>query len=207
MRAMLLAMGLASVALGGASRATPGTFLILEGDLGYGMGEAFPEGPTGLTTGLTIGAGGKPKGWPLRFYGIMRVGWGSLTSDVQSPTERSTISRDTFAWSAGLRIITPIKHRLRFLAETTIGGFMVDSEAILGGGVERVASDDGSFLVHFAAGLQWRFNLWFSLGVRADLDIPTGLQSFDPIAEAGGTASRDAGISNVGFGLTATFHL
>ncbi|MFO0746830.1 MAG: hypothetical protein U1F43_14330 [Myxococcota bacterium] len=207
MRATLLVLTLAFATAAGAAHAAPGTFMIVEGDLGYAMGEAFPEAPTGLATGITLGAGGKPKGWPLRFYGVLNLDWESLTSDVTSPGERSSLTRDTFAWSLGLRVIAPIRNRLRFFSEVTLGGYSVASTSTLGGGAEQLSSDDGSFLVRFAAGLQWRFNMWFSLGARIDLKVPTGLQSFDAIAEAAGASSSNAGISNVGFGLTATFHL
>ena len=156
---------------------------------------------------VTLGAGGKPKGMPLRFYGILNLGWAALETDQTSATERAVVRRDTFAWSAGLRIYVPIASRLRFFADVTFGGFAVETEALLGGGTERLTSDDGSFLVSFAAGIQWRFTRWFSLGARIESLIPTGLDSFDPIAEAAGAASADAGIANYGFSLTATIHL
>ncbi len=207
MRSVLLALVSTALLSEGTGHAAPGTFLILEGGLSYGMGEAFPEAPSGYATELTIGAGGKPKGWPLRFYGILNLGWGSYEADVAGAVERATIRRETFSWAAGLRIVAPIKYRLRFFAESTLGGYTVGSDATLGGGVERIASDDASFLVNLGMGLQWRFNLWFSLGARVDLQIPTGLDAFDPLAEAAGVRSSDAGFSNVGLGLTATFHL
>lgn len=207
MRTTLLALVMCTVVGGSVRAAEPATWFIVEGGLGYGMGEAFAEAPTGITTGVTLGFGGKPKGWPLRFYGIVNLGWGSYDGQVESDVDRSTIERSTFSYSAGLRILAPIYRRLRFLSEVTIGGFAVASEASLANGAERVVADDGSFLVGFAAGLQWRFNLWFSLGARIELQIPTGLDAFDPIAESAGAPSSDAGVSNVGFGLTATFHL
>lgn len=206
MRTTLLAL-MVCAAFGGTSQAAPGTWFVVEGGLGYGMGEAFAEAPDGLATNFTLGFGGKPKGWPLRFYGIVNLGWGSYDGEVTGSLERSTIERSTFSYSAGLRILAPLYRRLRFLSEVTIGGYAVTSEGALGNGAERIAADDGSFMVGFAAGLQWRFNLWFSLGARLDLQIPTGLDSFDPIAESAGLPTSDAGISNVGFGLTATLHL
>ncbi|MCC6624698.1 MAG: hypothetical protein IT385_25840 [Deltaproteobacteria bacterium] len=206
MRALLAAITVV-LGLGSAAHAKPGTFLIAEGEVGFGLGDAFPEGPTGIVGGVTLGAGGKPRGSPLRFYGVLNLGWASYSGEVDSPIETATIERDTFAWSAGLRVISPIVRRLRFFAEATLGGYAVTTEGRLGGGAELVRADDGSFLVGFAAGLQWRFNLAFSLGARFDLAVPTSLESFDPIAEAAGAASSAAGFANLGFGLTATFHL
>jgi len=206
MRTSLLALVMCAM-IGGVGRADPGTWFMVEGGLGYGVADAFPEAPTGLSTGLTLGFGGKPKGWPLRFYGIVNLAWGSYDADVTSDVDRSTIARSTFSYSAGLRVLAPLYRRLRFLSEVTIGGYSVASEAALASGAEHVSNDDGSFLVGIAAGLQWRFNLWFSLGARADIQFPTGLSSFDPIAEAAGTPSSNAGASNFLFSLTATLHL
>jgi len=206
MRALLAAIILVT-GLEGSALARPGTFLIAEGGVGFGLGEAFPEAPSGVAGGVTLGVGGKPKGSPLRFYGVLNFGWGSYSGDVTSRVEHATITRDTFTWSAGLRVISPIYRRLRLFGEATLGGLAVTSEGRLGGGSELVRGDDGSFLVGFATGLQWRFNLAFSLGARVDLTIPTSLEGFDPIAEMAGAPSANAGLGNLGFGLTATFHL
>lgn len=207
MRVLALALVLLSSTVGATAAAAPGTFFFIEGGVGLGLGEAFPEGSTGLATGLTLGAGGKPRGWPLRFYGVLNLDWAGLSADFQSPSERSTIERQTFGWSVGLRVIAPVVQRLRFVAETSFGALAVDGTASLGGGAEVVSVSDSSFLVHFVAGLQWRFNLWFSAGLKCDLQIPTGLRSFDPLAEAAGASSSDGGIANLGLGLTATLHL
>ena len=184
----------------------PGTFFLLEAGLGYGVGEAFAESPDGLTTGVTLGFGGKPKGWPLRFFGIMRLSWADLSGRVETALERSEIERDVFDWAFGLRIIAPISGRFRFIVDTTFGGTQVASRATLGGGAERIASDDGSFLVAFGFGLQYRLHYNFSLGARMDVALPTGLETFDALAEAAGASSDDAGLANLGWGLTATLH-
>lgn len=184
----------------------PGTFLLAEVGAGYGLGEAFAEGPSGLATGVTVGAGGKPKGWPLRFFGIMRLGWASLDADVSTALERSSISRDVFEYAFGLRIIAPIEGRLRLVSDVTIGGAEVTSEATIGQGAERIASDDASFVVGFALGLQYRLHYNFSLGARMDLAIPTSFDSFDALAEAAGVSSDEAGFANMDWALTATLH-
>lgn len=184
----------------------PGTFFLLEAGLGYELGTAFAEAPGGLHTGVTLGVGGKPKGWPLRLFGIMRLGWAGLSGDVVTALERSTIERDVFDWSFGLRVIAPITGRLRFIADTTLGGTQVESRATLGGGAERIASDDGSFLVAFGFGLQYRLHYNFSVGARMDVALPTGLASFDQLAEAAGARSEDAGLANLGWSVSATLH-
>lgn len=184
----------------------PGTFMLAEADLGYGLGEAFAEGPDGLAGHLTFGAGGKPRGWPLRFFGIARLGWAGLAGDVDSGFERSRIKRDVFSYAFGLRVIAPIVGRLRFIADTTLGGMHVESQATLGGGAERIESDDGSFLVAFGLGLQYRMHYHFSIGVRMDIAMPTGLETFDALAEVAGADSREAGVANLDWTLGATLH-
>ncbi len=184
----------------------PGTFLMAEVHLGYGLGGAFAESPDGIASGITFGAGGKPRGWPLRFFGIARFGWASLEGEVDSGLERSVIERDIFDWSFGLRVIAPITNRFRFLADTTIGGTRVDSSAVLGGGAERIDSSDGSFLVEIGLGLQYRLHYNFSIGARMDIAIPTGLEVFDALAETAGASSDDAGMANLDWALSATLH-
>ena len=184
----------------------PGTFLLAEVDAGFGLGDAFAEGPTGLATGLTFGAGGKPKGWPLRFFGIMRLSWASLDAEVETRLERSTIEREVFGYCFGLRIIAPIEDRLRFLSDVMVGGTQITSQATLGDGAERIASDDGSFMIELAFGLQYRLHYNFSIGARMDVAIPTGLDAFDALAETAGVSSNEAGAANLDWALTATLH-
>lgn len=184
----------------------PGTFMLAEVDFGYGLGEAFAEGPDGFATNLTLGAGGKPKGWPLRFFGIARIGWWSLSSDVDNGLEASLIEREVFNWSFGLRVIAPIVSRLRLIVDTTLGGTQVESFATLGSGAERIGVSDGSFLVAFGVGLQYRLHYNFSIGARMDIAMPTGLETFDVIAEMAGIDSRDAGAANLDWTLSATLH-
>jgi hypothetical protein len=205
---MLLIAGSTPAAWAGepTRRARPGTFFFAEAGLGFGLGEAFAEGPSGLATGFTLGAGGKPKGWPLRFFGIARFAWSELDADIDSGLERSQIERSVIDWSFGLRVIAPISGRLRFLVDTTLGGLHVESDAILGGGAERITSDDASFLVAFGLALQYRLLYNFSLGARMDIAIPTGLESFDALAEAAGASSANAGVANLGWTITATLH-
>ncbi len=184
----------------------PGTFMMFEADFGYGVGAAFAENPGGLATGLTFGVGGKPKGWPLRFFGIARVGWGFLEGTVDAGVEHAVLERSVFNWGFGLRVIAPIANRFRLWVDTTLGGLQGESTATLAGGAERIASNDGSFLVEFGVGLQYRIHLNFSIGVRMDIAIPTGLESFDPMVETAGLSSDEAGLANLDWTLNATLH-
>jgi len=201
---LALAAGIPRTSL---ARAEPGTFFLVEGDGGYELGGAFAEGPGGWTRGLTIGAGAKPKGWPLRFFGIASFVWSDLEGDVPGSTEGALIERETFRWSLGLRVIAPVAERLRAIVDTTLGSMTVDSTATLGRGAERIASSDEGFCVGVRLGLQWRLHYRVSLGTRLDLVLPTGLRSFDPLAEAAGASSGDAGSANAAFVISTTLHL
>jgi len=180
--------------------------MLAEVDVGYGLGAAFAEDPDGFATGVTLGVGGKPKGWPLRFFGIARLSFATLSGSVDSGLEHSEVERDVCNWSFGLRVIAPIANRFRFLVDTTLGGTQVESGATLGGGAERIESDDGSFLVEFGLGVQYRLHYNFSVGARMDIAIPTGLETFDALAQAAGASSDDAGMANLGWTLSATLH-
>lgn len=204
MFALLISLGIAGAQ---EVRAEPGTYFLIEGDGGYEIGGAFAEGPDGWARGITIGAGAKPKGWPLRFFGIASFSWADLEGAVEGSAEGAVIERDAFKWSLGLRVIAPIAERLRAIVDTTLGSILVDSTAILGRGAERIASRDEGFFVGVRIGLQWRLHYRASVGARFDLTLPTGLSGFDPLAEAAGARSGDAGSANAAFGLTATFHL
>ncbi len=184
----------------------PGTFMMFEADFGYGLGAAFAENPGGLAAGLTFGAGGKPRGWPLRFFGIARAGWAFLEGTVEAGVERSVLERSVFSWGFGLRVIAPIANRFRLLVDTTLGGLQVESTATLAGGAERIASNDGSFLVEFGLGLQYRVHLNLSIGLRMDIAIPTGLETFDPMVETAGLSSGEAGIANLDWTLNVALH-
>jgi len=203
---MTMAVGAPVLAEDRPQNPRPGTFFLVEADVGFGLGEAFAESPSGLVTGLTLGFGGKPKGWPLRFFGIMRLSWSDLRARIDDGLERSAIERAIFEWSLGLRVIAPLKDRLRFLADTALGLADIRSRASLGGGAERIGSDDSSFVVTFGLGLQYRLHYNFSLGARMELVIPTGLAPFDALAETAGASSSDAGMANLSWVLAATLH-
>jgi len=210
MKQLLTALLLVAGACAGTTRdahAAPGTIFIVEGQGGYTIGSVFSEGPDGFGGRLTLGVGGKFKGWPTRFYGIVNITSASLSGTVGSGIDRATTSRSWFAWSVGLRMLTPVALHLRFLADVSLGRAMVGSDATLLAGGERYHTDDDALLVEMGMGLQYRFTLNFALGVRVDVAIPTNLDSYDLLGELAGSASSDGGLMNPSFLLTATIHL
>ena len=204
----LIVFALGASALASAARAEPSsTFFIGEAWGGYSFGGAFPESPSGPTGGLTLGFGGKPRGLPLRFYGIANLGFSRLDATRSQAFDHATIARDVVAWSFGLRTLAPIVGKLRLFADLTLGGFHVASQAILDEGAERLDSHDGSFLISMGIGLQYRPLVHLSLGARAEYAMPTGLETFDPLAEVAGFRSENAGAGNFNVLVTATLHL
>jgi hypothetical protein len=199
---------LAITAVGAASaESRPGTFLIAEGGAGFSVGDAFAESPSGYATRLTFGGGGKFVNFPTRFYGVVNLTLAGYSGTVGSGALQAETDRSWFAWSAGLRTLTPIARNLRVLFELSMGRASVSSEAVLGGGRERFKTEDASFLVEVGAGIQYRFAYRFSIGIRADLAIPTSLDEFDVLAELAGAKSGSAGSMNPSALATLTLHL
>ncbi len=203
----LLVVARAGLLAGERARAAPATIFIGEAWGGYSFAGAFPEDPSGPTGGVTVGLGGRPRGLPIRFYGIASLGFSHLDATRREPFDHATVTRDVVAWSFGLRTLAPLAAKLRVFADFAIGGFHVASAAVLDDGAERLESHDGSFLVSIGAGLQYRPLTHLSLGARAEFAIPTGLETFDPLAEVSGFDSDAAGAANVNVLLTATLHL
>ncbi|TNF31545.1 MAG: hypothetical protein EP329_12175 [Deltaproteobacteria bacterium] len=211
MRKQLWTVALMLVALlawpSGDAAAKRGTIFIVEGQAGYTLGSVFSEAPDGLGARLTLGVGGKFRGWPTRFYGIFNVTSASLSGTHGSGIDRAETTRSWFAWSAGLRMLSPIARNVRFLTDLSIGRAMVDSEATVLVGNERYRLEDDGLLVEIGIGLQYRVSLGLSLGARVDVAIPTNLDSFDLLGELAGAPSSDGGLMNPSFLLTATLHL
>lgn len=213
MKRLWAAAGCALIALaticGVASAKAPkrGTIFLGEAEFGYAAGCAFAEQPDGVGGRVTVGAGGKLKGFPTRFYGTISFTYAEYSGDVKSSLHRAETSRSWMAWTAGLKTLTPIAGRLRLLLGLGLGGAMVDSLAEMNGGVERLRSDDSTFLIEVGVGLQYRLNLHVSLGARADLAFPVTLEEFDVLAETNGVPSSEAVPINPSALATLTVHI
>lgn len=203
---LVTAMGL--VLFNGRAEAAPrGTFLIAETQVGYSNGSAFAESPDGLGTTLTLGAGGKFKGWPVRFYGIANVSFAGLHGTVRTPIHHTDTSRSWFGYSFGLRTLAPIMRNLRLLMDVSLGEARIESRASMHGGVDTIATSDSSLILELGGGLQYRFAYHFSAGVRASLVAPVSLEQFDLLAELAGARSEQASFANTNVQFTLTLHL
>ncbi|PKN55592.1 MAG: hypothetical protein CVU56_20330 [Deltaproteobacteria bacterium HGW-Deltaproteobacteria-14] len=189
------------------AHAAPGTIMIVEGQAGYTMGSVFSEGPDGFGARVTLGVGGKFKGWPTRFYGIANITTASLGGTIGSGIDRAETSRSWFSYSFGIRMLSPVARNLRFLADISLGRALVDSSATVLAGSERYQTQDDALLVEIGVGLQYRLALNVSIGARVDVAIPTNLDSFDLLGELAGSPSTDGGLMNPSFLLTVTLHL
>lgn len=185
----------------------PGTFLISELQVGYGFGAVFAEAPSGLAVKATIGAGGKPRGWPTRIYGVINVGVGFYGGAIAAQSGSIETERPWVSWSVGVRLLTPLDVNLRLLADISLGQACVTSRATVLDGAERYTVEDDALLVEIGLGLQYRVIRALSVGGRIEAAIPTNLDPYDLISELSGAASRDGGVVNPSFFLTATWHL
>ena len=204
---VITALMAALTGFGGPAHAAPSTIFIAEAQVGYTLGSLFPESPDGLAGRLTLGAGGKFRGLPTRFYGIVSLGTASLTGTSGDALDRATTSRSWTSWSIGVRLLSPIAENLRVLGEVALGRAIVESQAVIRTGSDRYDVDDDALLVELAIGLQYRIALNFSIGARAELAIPTNLDEFDLVSEMAGGSSQDGGLMNPSLYLTLTLHL
>lgn len=207
MRQLLLgALLVGLLAASGPAQAQDATWFITEIQAGYAVGSAFPETPTGLEARLTGGFGGKFVNFPVRFYGVVNLAYQRLSG--RGPAISDTeIDRSWISWSFGLRTLTPIAPRLRLLLEADLGRASVSSTANVRAGRERYTAQDDSFLIVIGAGLQYRFNLYFSLGARVDASFATSFDAYDPISEIAGVPSERAGSVSPSVLISATLHL
>jgi len=211
-RAATLAMAMVAWVMtsagGGPAQAKDGgsSYWMMELDLGWGAGIAFPEGPSGLKTGVALGVGGAPRGSPLRFNFMLHIDLQELSASDISRAEPTTISRTLIQTSIGLRVGSMFSARARAFFELGLGHLFVDTRAELGGGRERLKQSDDSFVLTLALGAQYRFHQRFSLGARMDFTLPTGLRGFDALAEMAGADGTDGGAMNLDWVLTTTFH-
>jgi len=182
------------------------SYWMAELDLGWGVGAAFPESPDGLKTGIALGVGGSPGGSPLRFHLMLHLDFQELSAAGSSRLEPTSIERSLVQTTVGMRLGAMFSSRARGFFEVGLGHLFVATKAALGGGMERFELSDDSFVLQLALGAQYRLHQHFSLGLRMDLSMPTGLLAFDPLAEMAGADGNDGGAVNFDWALTTTFH-
>jgi len=155
-----------------ASAASAGTHFLLELD-----GGALLSGSGGPAVRTAFGAGGKLKGFPVRFYLLGQVGASAYTA---------TPSREDAGWlgseqgsfydfALGPRLYLPIIGPLRVFVEGLLGASRA-SGIYDAPGRASLQAYEWLALAQLSAGLQWRVLHELSCGVRAGLAFTeTGL--------------------------------
>lgn len=169
-------------------------------------GVSFPLGDEAIGAAFamnaTFGFGGRPRGWPMRFYLIGNIGWARYSArKVGAPEARYL--RDTMEYSAGLRFLLPLVARLRVFADFTLGGMTEFSEADLYG-VQSFRGRNTVFAMYPGFGLQYRLFRFLSLGASCNFAIVPRGSAYDPIAEIAGFTRTSR--TRVNVLATITFH-
>lgn len=156
-------------------------------------GGVTPAGTPGFAGSLTFGGGGKPRGTPLRIYGIAEL---SFADDLPAIALRApSVRRDErsyFGLSAGVRLYIPIAGELRLFFDA-LGGASYNT-ALLGTAAVQLDESDWFIQGALAGGLQYRLLHALSLGARVKW-----IASDDPLSDV----REDLGLSNA-FPWTAT---
>ena len=185
LRVALLSLGLALLVPAGRTSAqhgarAPGTHYLLEG--GAGVSLARLPGPS---FDVSVGAGGRLLGTPLRGYALAQVGYGRL--DREETRAWAEERRQDVSLSAGVRLYLALPDRLRVHLDVLGGPGWVSSELSRRG---AASLDERRWYPQLilAPGAQFRLFRELSLGLRAKwLVSKTGL---DALREAAGVERR-----------------
>jgi hypothetical protein len=140
-------------------------------------GGAVLSGCGGPAVRAAFGAGGKFKGFPVRFYLLGQVG---ASSYVASPARELSgwLGREQgsfYDFALGPRLYLPIIGPLRVFVEGLFGASLA-SGTYEEAGLARLHAYEWLALAQLSVGLQWRLFHEFSWGVRAGLAFnETGL--------------------------------
>lgn len=141
----------------------PGTWGVLELNAGATVG-----GELGEAGGALFGVGGKPVGFPWRFYFIGEVGQAHVRDAGFVAGGAYATDRRYWNVAAGLRIYVPVWGPVRVLADAMLGGAYVDS-SLQHRDLTPLETNDWYILGAVAAGIQLRVLHQLSIGVRAKL--------------------------------------
>jgi hypothetical protein len=152
----------ACVAAPSAAHARPGTHFLVELDAG-----ATLSGNGGPAAALALGAGGKLKGFPARFYLLGRTSVSEYDADASSPASAEpAIESGSFRdFALGPRVYLPLIGPLRWFAEGLFGASDA-SGTFLEPGLLPLSAEQWSPLAMISSGLQMRIFYELSLGVR-----------------------------------------
>ena len=164
-----------------APRSDPGTHFLAELE-----GGVLLTGDAGPALRASLGAGGKWKGFPARFYGIGQFGVSSYTAS--SPAHAGSESGAFQDLALGLRVVLPLVSELRVFVEGLVGASLA-SARYMEPGLSTLHAREWLGLALFSGGLQYRVWYELSVGVRVSLALnPSGLVG----------VARDAGVHDGG---------
>jgi hypothetical protein len=141
----------------------PGTHGVLELNAGATLGSELGE-----AGGALVGFGGKPVGFPWRFYFIGEVGQAHVRDAGFVAGGEYATDRRYWNVAAGLRIYIPVWGPVRIFGDATLGGAYVAS-SLARPDVSPRAAGDWYILGAVAAGVQIRVLHQLAFGLRAKL--------------------------------------
>ncbi len=144
-------------------RTREGTFSVLELNAGATLGGRAGEAGSAL-----LGVGGKPVGFPWRFYFITEIGQAHILDSGTLESGMYESERRYWNLAAGLRIYIPVVGAFRLFADATLGGAYVTS-SLLRRDLDPLQADDWNLLGTVAAGVQARVLHHLSFGVRGKI--------------------------------------
>jgi hypothetical protein len=148
-------------------------------------GGASLSGDGGLAARLAFGAGGKFRGFPLRFYLLGQLATSRYEAEVPRAVARSGVEEGGFVDLAlGPRVYFPITDAWRVYGEALFGAsFATGRYAELGR--PPLQAQEWLWLAQLTLGVQWRIVYALSLGVHASF-------AFDEAGLVG--VARSAGV-------------
>lgn len=123
-------------------------------------------GDEGSALQALLGVGGKPRGFPLRFYLVGEVGYSSI-EQISRGVDGGAIQdlRGSLDLAAGLRIYWPVLGSLRLFVDGLLGVSRVDA-TLHHQGFRSLHSNDFYLAGIMAGGVQYRLIRSLSLGLR-----------------------------------------
>jgi hypothetical protein len=171
-----------------------GTHFLVQATAGFSCDESM-----GLGYGLLLGAGGKLRGFPPRFYLLFEAARGTHDREGGGTTGTLTSTFTGTDVAGGLRILMPIAGPLRLYGDVLVGGTYGEFGLERADGTLR-ESQRWSPLVDLAAGVDFRFHRNLSAGLRFKAHLLDPTPSW--MKGLGGSASR---VGELGATLTAHF--
>ncbi len=171
-----------------------GTHFLVQATTGFSCDSSMDLGYS-----LLLGAGGKLRGFPPRFYLLFEASRATHDREIQSNAGTLSSSFTGTDVAGGLRILMPVAGPLRLYGDVLVGGTYGEFGLARGDGTPR-ESQRWSPLVDLAAGMDFRIHRNFSAGLRFKAHLLDPTPSW--MKGQGGSASR---VGELAATLTAHF--